>query len=514
MIYEFGDCRLDLGAHELIRAGQRVALEPQVFALLELLVENRDRLISRDEIINTVWDGRIVSEAALSSRIKSARAAIGDDGRGQRWIHTHHRLGYRFIGDVRAPSVAVAASAEELVPTASPSSRPSIAVLPFSPIDAAGPYGPIADALPHDLIVELSRLRWLFVIARGSSFRLRGSEATPERARAAFGVGYCVSGVVEIAGGRLIVTVELCDTGDGHVIWSETYREAIDAVHEVRGRIAHAVVAALELQIPLSEAQRAMASPDNLDAWAAFHLGLHHMFRFDQDGTDRAAGLFERAIAREPSFARARAGLSFAHFERAFLKFAPNRTEAVGLARRFAEESLELDPLDPFCNLVMGRAAWLTGELEVALPWLDRAVELNPNFAQAKYSAAWTRTLLGLAAEGQSLVDEALELSPLDPLLYGMLGVRAMSHMVRDEPEVAALWGERAARSPRAHVFIDLIAAAAHGLNGDIERAQNWAATALARRPGLRSADFFEAFPFRRDDDRERIAAALRRLAF
>jgi len=89
-----------------------------------------------------------------------------------------------------------------------------------------------------------------------------------------------------------------------------------------------------------------------------------------------------------------------------------------------------------------------------------------------------------------------------------------MSHMVRDEPEVAALWGERAARSPRAHVFIDLIAAAAHGLNGDIERAQNWAATALARRPGLRSADFFEAFPFRRDDDRERIAAALRRLAF
>jgi len=512
MIYAFDDCQLDLGAHELTRAGRPVPLERQVFALLELLVANSDRLVSRDEIVDRVWGGRIVSEAALSSRIKSARAAIGDDGGAQRLIRTHHGLGFRFVGETRVLVPASAATPDH-TPSAASTGRPSIAVLPFSLVGIAGSYGPIADALPHDLIVELSRLRWLFVIARGSSFQFRGAEAAPDKVRAALGVGYCLSGVVEITGARLTVTVELCDTDDGHVVWCETYREAVDAVHEVRGRIARAAVAALELQIPLAEAQRAMAAPQSLDAWAAFHLGLHHLFRFDHDGADRAVALFEQAIAREPSFARAHAGLSFAHFERAFLKFAPDRAATAGLARRFAEQSVELDPLDPFCNLVMGRIAWLTGDLESALPWLDRAVELNPNFAQAKYSKAAIRTLMGDGEDGRSLADAAMELSPLDPLRYGMLGVRSLSHAIVGEAEQAALWGERAARAPRAHALIELVAAVAHGLNGDVDRGRAWAASALARQPALRAADFFEAFPFRRGAARERIAEAFRRLA-
>lgn len=517
MMYAFEDYRLDLDAWELRRGDAAIPVEPQVFALLRLLIENRERLVSRDEIIEKIWHGRSISDAAVASRIKSARHAIGDNGQAQRLIRTHHGVGFRFVGEIAAVASLTAAAGGQAEPQTAaqpmPSSRPSIAVLPFALVGIAGPYGAIADALPHELIVELSRLRWLFVIARGSSFQFRGAEAAPQTVKAALGVRYCLSGVVEIEGARLSVTVELCDAEDGGVVWGESYRGEIGAVHEIREEIARAVVGALELQIPLAEARRALKAPQNLDAWASYHLGLREMYRFDREGTARAAALFEQAIAREPGFARAYAGLSFAHFEGAFLQFAGDRKDAVEFARSFAARSLELDPLDPFCNLVMGRAAWLTGDLEAALPWLDRAVELNPNYAQGKYSSAWTRTLIGEGGEGRALVDAAICLSPLDPLLYGMLGVRAFSHMVLDEPAEAALWGERAARAPCAHALIDLIAAVGHGLNGDDQRARSWAASARARQPGISGADFLEAFPFRQTRASERINGALRQLA-
>jgi len=512
MIYAFGDFRLDLDACELSRGGVPVALEPQVLAVLKLLVENRGRVVTRDQILQEVWGGRIVSDAALSSRIKSARQAIGDDGASQRLIRTHHGLGFRFVGEAQAiaPAAAPAGAADE-APRPEPA-RPSIAVLPFSCGRPDGPGAGVAEALPHDLIVELSRLRWLFVIARGSSFQFRGADVPAGRVRAALGVRYVLTGAVRVEAGRLEAQVELCDAAEGRVLWGDRYAGELGAVHEIRRAIAQAVVTAVELQIPVAEAQRALKSPQNLDAWSAYHLGLTEMYRFDRQGTARAAALFEQALAREPGFARAHAGLSFAHFEAAFLRFADDRAAAVTLARRSAERGLELDPLDPFCNLVMGRAAWLTGELERALPWLDRAVELNPNYAQAKYSSAWTRTLLGEAGEGRALADAAMRLSPLDPLLYGMFGVRALSHLVTGETAEAAAWGERAARAPRAHPLIELIAAVGLALGGDEARARAWAGSARARRPGLSGAEFMEAFPFRDGPARQRIGEALQRL--
>lgn len=507
-----------MATRELAKGGVVRPVEPQVFDLLRLLIENRDRVVSRDEIISRIWGGRFISDAAVSSRIKSARQAIGDDGDSQQFIRTLHGVGYRFVGEVSlaAPPAAAepqsAQTREAHDPGSALSARPSIAVLPFQLIGTPGPYAAIADALPHDLIVELSRLRWLAVIARGSTFRFRGAEATPEAVRAALGVRYCLTGLVEVDGERLAVTVELCDAETGAIVWCDVYREPVGAVHEIRARIAAAAVAALELQITAAEGRRALAAPTGLDAWAAFHLGLTQMYRFDREGSERAKGLFLQAVQRDPDFARAHAGLSFAHFEGAFLRFAQDRAHAAAEARRAAEQSLALDPLDPFCNLVMGRAAWLEGDLEGALPWLDRAVSLNPNYAQARYSSAWTRALLGDAEGGQALVDSAMALSPLDPLLYGMLAVRAFTHMVRNEPSEAAHWGERAARAPLAHPLIELIAAVGHGLEGADDLAKAWAGSAVRRQPGLQRRHFFEAFPFRDPATSARIDGVLARL--
>jgi TolB-like protein len=517
MIHAFESYRLDTDKREL-RCGDRLAsVEPQVFALLQLLIENRDRVVGKEEIIERIWDGRVVSESAVASRVKSARRAIGDSGEAQRLIRTVHKQGFRFVANVasaRAPSASVAASADaaEVAAAVEPARRPSIAVLPFTLVGAAGPYGSIAEALPHDLIVELSRLRWLFVIARGSSFQFRG--AAIDRVRSALNVRYCLSGVVEIASNRMTVTVELCDTDDHGIVWSEGYETSVDGVHEVRAQIARAVVNALELQIPANEARRALKSPENLDAWSAYHLGLHHLYQFNREANDRATVLFEQAIAKEPGFARAYAGLSFAHFENGFLGFAGDASQAAALARRFAERSLELEPLDPFGNLVMGRAAILRGDIETSVPWLDRSIELCPSYALGKYSRAWAGTMLGEGVDGRALVDAAMALSPLDPLLYGMLGVRSFAHMGLDQWADAALWAERAARAPRAHPLIDLIAAVAHARNGDRLRAEAWARSARARRPDLTAADFLAAFPFQDSLTRSRIAETLARLAF
>lgn len=517
MIYRFEEFSFDTQRCELRNRGTLVPLEPQVYQLLRFLIENRDRMVTRCEIIEEVWSGRFISDTAVSSRIKSARRALGDDGQAQRLIRTLPRLGFRFVGEVAAtPAVSVAAEALAGQPavTAETIDRPSIAVLPFAVMgSASAEASALADALPYDLISQLSRLRWLFVIARGSCSRFRGERAKPAKVRAALGVRYVLTGAIEVAGGRLAVTAELVDARDDGVVWSDRFAERLDAVHEIRERIAAAVLTALELHIPAHEARRArLTSPENLDAWQAYHLGLSHLFRFSREDNAKAAHLFGQAIARQPGFARAHAGLSFTYFEDAFLNFAPDTPGAARNAMRLAEQSLEQDGLDPFCNLVMGRAFWLTGELETGLLWLERSISLNPNSAQGRYARAWTEAMLGDGGNGRAGADCALALSPLDPLAYGFRGVRAFSHLMLDERDAAARWAEQAARSPGAHALIELIAAATQALNGDEARARAWAQSARRRAPNLSVEEFFTAFPMRRNDVRGRIAAALESL--
>ena len=517
MIYRFGRFELDMAKVELRADGEVRSVEPQVFALLALLVENRERLVTKDEIIEKVWEGRPVSEAAVASRIKSARKALGDDGITQRFIRTIHRQGFRFIA---AASVARAATPDQrcekaILESAGEINRPSIAILPFRNIGGAESYAAIADALPHELITELARLRWLFVTARGSSFRLRGLDADVGEIGRVLGVRYCLSGTVEIAGARLSVTVELMDTRDGGVVWAEHFTGSVDDVHQIREDIRSKILAALEIQIPLHEATLArLTVTENLDAWSAYHLGLQHMYRFNRKDNAAATALFQQAVTRDPGFARAHAGLSFVHFQTAFMHHSNDLAGEIALARRFAVRGLELDPIDPFVNFTMGRTFWLEGDLESSLAWLERATSISPNYAQGIYARAWTESLAGRGLEGRRHVDFAMRLSPIDPMYYAMLATRAFTHMVMGEDAEAAEWAERAARSPGAHVLIAMIAVAAHGLAGDEVRAASWGANVRSRNPALSRFDFFRAFPMKSEATKASVSNALKRFGF
>jgi len=512
MIYRFAGFTLDTDRVELRQGDRPVALERQVFRLLELLAGNGDRLTTRDEIVERIWQGRAISEAAIDSRVRNARAAIGDDGRRQDMIRTVHGEGYRFLPTVVAARAAFAA---EQTPRARADERPSIAVLPFGIPGGDPELAIMADALPHEIILQLSRLRWLRVLARGSTFRFRSGGASAADVGESLDARYVVSATLERHGNGLALSVLLHDNRAGDVIWGERFDFRAGDYAEIRTRIASEIVSELDFQIPMNEAMQARSTgTEQLDAWSAYHLGLYHMYRFTASDNARATGLFERAVALDPGFARAHAGLSFTHFQNAFTYYDADRIAAARLAREAAEKAVSLDPRDPFASFVMGRYFWLGGELDSGTEWLERAVALNPNYAQGKYSLAFTDMLAGRVPKAMDGIDDSFRLSPLDPLVYGMFGTRALGHLRLGDTAAAAEWGDRAARSPGAHFLIGLIATVTSELNGDHDKAREWSREIRRLRPDARARHFITTFPMHDDELNARIEQALGRHGF
>lgn len=516
MTWSFGDFQLDPERFQLSRRGQPVRLEPQVLSLLIHLVQNRDRLVTKDEIVAAVWQGQAVSDASISSRIRSVRQAVGDDGAQQAVIRTVHGRGFRFIPEaVTATPELAALQTVAREPPEHPGGRPSIAVLPFQPLGVPPELAILGDAIPHEVIQALSRLRWLAVIARGSSFRFRQVAADLDLVSNALAARYVLSGIIENPGHTMAVTLELTDVSSSEILWADRLVAPIEEIGDLRARIVVHMVAALEAHIPLNEARIArLSDPTGLDAWSNYHLGLCHLYRFTAADTALAQVCFERAVRADPHFARAHAGLSFTSFLEAFLRLTDDPPAAARNARRHAERSLELDALDPFANFTMGRSFWLTDEPDVAADWLARATALNPNYAQGFYAKAFTAMLTGNAPETFAALDTSLHLSPLDPLLYGVHGVRAQMLIQQEEHEAAARWADRAAMTPGAHYLIAMIALAANGLAGRHDQASRWRREIRRRRPDATAKDYFAAFPTRETVSRARIAAELRRHGF
>ena len=516
MAWIFGDFRLDPERFELFCGAELVRLEPQVLALLCLLVRHHDRMVTKDEIVEKIWNGQSVSDASISSRIRSARQAVGDDGHHQTTIRTVHGRGFRFVAEVVETAPAQAAKATAPPETNSPlTGRPSIAILPFRPLAMTPELAILADAIPSEIIQALSRLRWLAVIARGSSFRFRKPDPDLELIATALGARYVLSGIIEANVSRLAVTLELSDASTNEVIWGDRINAPLDAIDDLRSRVVAHLVTALDVYIPLNEARSSqMAALETLDAWANYHLGLQHLYRFTTNDNQRAKGLFERAVMLDPHFARAHAGLSFTSFLEAFLHLGPHLKEATRAARHHAERGLELDSLDPFANFTMGRSHWLTDDLDAAAEWLARATTLNPNYAQGFYSSAMTSMLTGNLAATEVGLDTALQLSPLDPLLYGMHGVRSQMFIQSGDYAAAARWGDRAAATPGAHYLIAMIAMVANGLAGRHDTAARWRQTVRQRKPDASAAHYFASFPTRDIVSRSLIADELCRHGF
>jgi tetratricopeptide (TPR) repeat protein len=336
----------------------------------------------------------------------------------------------------------------------------------------------------------------MFVIAQASTFALRDRAIGPEEAGRMLNVDYVVSGTVRRNQRRMMVSADLVETRTARIVWSDTFDEKLDGALDVLDEIGNRIVASVAHEIELVERNRAILRPPNsLDAWEAHHRGLWHMYRFSKTDNERARQYFAQAVELDPTFARAYAGLSFAHFQNAFLgwkKAAPEIERAFDAAGR----SLMVDDRDPAAHHAMGRALWLQGNQDQGIKELERAVDLSPNFAGAHYSLAFLHMQSGDPNAAIAFSDQSRSLSPFDPLLFAMLGTRAVSLARLDRRDEAADWAIKAAARPNAHHHIQAIAAIILGLADRGEEAKGYLAKVRAQVPNYRLADFFAAFRY------------------
>jgi TolB-like protein len=271
MIYNFENYSLDANRQELRCGANLVSIEPQVFDLLQYLICHRDRVVTKDDLIAHVWNGRLVSESTLSSRITAVRHAIGDSGVDQRFIRTVARKGIRFVGDIREimdPSAADNSLKKfGSTPFCLPD-KPSIAVLPFINMSGDAEQEYFSDGITEDIITALSRLRWFFVIARNSTFAYKGLATDVRQVGRDLGVRYTLEGSVRKSGQRVRITAQLMDAMAGNHIWAERYDRELGDIFALQDEITTSVTAAIEPKLVAAEGIRAASrSIDDLDAW-------------------------------------------------------------------------------------------------------------------------------------------------------------------------------------------------------------------------------------------------------
>ncbi len=375
-------------------------------------------------------------------------------------------------------------------PTA-PTRGPTLLVIPFAtaaPEDAAD-----ADSLTSDIIFGMAKLRSVSVIARGTAFALRSQ--APDRAAALANAQYVASGRLRREGKRYFVSIELNDPSSGRIFWADEF--CCDAVDSFSAppHLAARIVAGLDVEIHLIERNRSLLTPPaSLDAWQAYHRGLAHMYRFTSGDNREAQQFSSKAIALDPTFSQSYAGLSFTHFQNAFVLQAREREQEIALAFETAGQALEADPFDPAAHWAMGRALWLRLEHEGAISALDQSIHQSPSYALAHYTLAMVHCQIGDPARAIDAADIADRLSPLDPMLFAIHGTRAFALLRLGRAEEAADFALRGAQQPNAHVHARAIAALTLAAAGRIEEAQVERRRISVLRPDYNFKQFENAF--------------------
>jgi TolB-like protein len=514
--FVFDDHVLDADRRELRRGPDFIAVEPQVFDLLVHLVRNRDRVVSKDDLISSVWGGRIVSDSTLSSRINAARRAVGDSGDAQRLIRTIARKGLRFVADVHVQPPAEAGSMhgepyETARPALPPTDRPAIAVLPFVNMSGDSEQEYFSDGISEDIITALSKLRWFFVIARNSSFTYKGKAVHMKQVAEELGVRYVVEGSVRKGGDRVRISVQLNDVATGSHLWAERYDRDLADVFAVQDEITEAIVAAIEPQLYAAENFRAQRKPpESMDAWDLVMRALSHYWRITHQDNLVAQALLEKAIAIDPNCGQALGVLAASHTFSAHMGWAEMKT-AVPIARDAALAAIRADSEDPWAHHALACVYLFTRHFEDSLAEFELALRLNPSFSFAQAYHGLALSYCGCWQEADEAARRALRLSPRDPFSALYSGIAAYAQFIARNYEEAMRLAREAIRQRFDFVGAHRVFAAAAGMAGQTEVAA--AALAELRRvqPNISLAWIASEMPMKLECDRDHYLEGFRR---
>jgi len=489
LLYLFEDYALDCNRRELRRRNELLSVEPQVFDLLQYLIRNRDHVVSKDDLLAAVWQGRIVSEATLSSRINAVRGAVHDNGEEQRLIRTILRKGIRFVGAVREESAAeVTAAMERPKSELALPDRPSIAVQPFVNMSGDPEQEYFADGMVEDIITGLSRVKWLFVIARNSSFAYKGRAVGVKEVGRELGVRYVLEGSVRKAASRVRITAQLVEAENGRHLWAERYDRDLADVFALQDDITVSVVAAIEPSLRQAEIERIRRKrPDNLDAYDLLLRALPSVYTCMPEGAAKALPILDQAIAIEPTYALAHGFAAWAH-EIIYVRGGMIQENYDGTLRH-AHAALEYGRGDAMALALGGFSIGMVEhDRKVAVEAFEAALALSASCAFV-YSFGCAPVAFGGDAERAiDWGERAIRLSPLDAMNYIPQGIIGFGNFLLGRYEEAVVAGRRAVQLNPGFSLLHGWLAAPLAKLGRIEEAKAASARLLALHPGFSSS--------------------------
>jgi TolB-like protein/Flp pilus assembly protein TadD len=510
MRYQFEDYTLDTDRRELRRgAEQRVPLEPKVFDLLAYLIGNHERVVSRDDMIAAVWDGRIVSESTLATCINGVRSAIGDDGEHQRLIKTLPRKGIRFVGAVR--SEAAEANNRPSAVTARFPTKPSVAVMPFRAMTDDPDLEGLTDGLTEEVITGLSRIKGIWVIARNTMFTYKGRTIDVRAVAKELSVSYVLEGSLRRADGRLRMTAQLTEADSGHHIWTAKIDRPSAGPFELQDDLAQCVVASVQTQLIVSEGKAATRGlKPSRDVEDLLARARERLYQPTAEGLAEQIALAEQALLLDPANGEACRLIATGIWHQAYIGFIAWDRAAADRVMKFAQRAVLAEQADEYAHWMLGLAHLMAGQHERAIVSLRRALEINPSCSLAYGSSGTVLAWSGDCEQSIANNEFALRINPGDPTNYHRFFGLALAHYLASRYAKSLEYAESTVQMRPDWWLAHMIHVAALAQSGRVTDARA-ACRELMRAKSDMTIALLDDLPFAKAANRDLLAEGLRK---
>ncbi len=531
MIYVFGTFELDISRFELRDGATPLDVEPQVFSIIQLLVENRHRMVSKSELMDVVWGGRIVSESAVSSRIRSARMVLGDSGKAQSIIRTVHGQGLRFVAEVRVVDHASSGSdaesrcSDQFVPEdprqepenstnaggpgLSLPRRPAIVIMPFRNLNEDGENDYIADGIGLGIQTLMVQLSGLFLINAAADQDYRNGTKTASEVARDLPVRFTLEGAAQRVGRRVRVSVQLTDLQDNTVVWAERYDRDLENVFALQDDITREVVSSLNIELFGRDFERTVTRDLSGDgAWEYFLRGVSHIYKFSKTDNERARQMFEKLYSLKPNKVHGPAYIALTYWIDVTRGWSDAPTESLGQAGEWATKAMQYRENDGLGYIIMSYIRLQQGQHDEALRLCEKAIEYRANCPATLGQIATVKLYCGDAQGAVKSARDALSVRIMQPPL--LVNLLATAYRDCGEIGLSISTAEEAVRlDPLLSDHLATLCSS-HVIAGNNAEAHHLAEKILSIDPHFRISDFAAKHPYKDPSRRVALEESLR----